>query len=1281
MSSPKVPKSAAPKFFSANPSPTDNAPIVANASSQKSLATQLWSTPKSDVSQSTPQDGGREEFYKSEAETAWDIIFDYLIDPTLFAGIEDLFRALDRKGNGRLDHYDLEQGLLSSGCPLTNTMVTELRKNLDKNGDGTVDLDEFLAAARENSARHAATNVLVQEAWDILNRFVINTTGMRQDVCTLFRRTGQENNVLAFDELSRGLRGLGLKISNPQLKALYPEIDANKDGKISLQEWVTAIEEYRQASPEEDAQTLLNAWDSILDETLTSDGLASIKSMFKLADVDGDGGLSLQELARGLLSCGIRMTPRQLRLLQRDLDENKDGDISFEEFESKVQRFQAASPLNREAADEAWDLAINVFMDPNRNESVSDMFRRMDKDGNLEVDISELAQGMASLGVPLTARQLRGFQKTLDSNGDGSISHSEFVQALRRERVKLEDALTDAWNKVIECTIGDVHGKVRDLFDSMDTSNDGVLDMTELSMGLRLMGISLSPRAERAFLKDVDTSGEGEVDFDEFLEGIRRYQQSSEIDEDAAHEAWQVLLKYFAGDTANAELHSLFKHFDEDKSQGLDLAELARGLLGIGLHLTSKQLRALQKSLDKNGDGKITFQEFMLSIEDKQANKLSGSWEQVTSTSDGATYWHNTVTGETSWDPPNILQKSVPSKMPAVNRSNDVHLPSSQPFAYSNYEKIPVDSEGVSAWDHILDFLFYPNLFEGIENLFRVLDRDGNGRLDYPELEKYFQTSGFMLTESMSAGLRKDLDKNGDGTVDLNELIASARVHGSRQSTKTVLTDEAWSILNKFVVESTRWGKGARILFKEIDTNNSNVLAFDDFLRGLRQLGLAISNDHIKALYLDMDTSKDGKISFAEWIVAIEEHDRATSVGDAQMLLNAWDFIMDVSLDPNGMGSIQKLFQVADVDGDGNLSLQELARGFLSCGIEMTPRQLRLIQHDLDENKDGSISYDEFTSKVQRFQATSPLNREAADEAWDLAINVFMDPNRNESVSDMFRRMDKDGNLEVDIDELAQGMVSLGVPLTARQLRGFQKTLDSNGDGSISHSEFVQALRLERVKLEDALTDAWNKVIECTIGDIKGKVRSLFDAMDTSNDGVLDMKELSMGLRLIGVNLPPRAERAFLKDVDTSGEGEIDFEEFLEGVRRFQQSSEIDEDAAHEAWIVLLKYFANEGSSTELRSLFVRMDENRNQSLDLAELARGLLGIGLHLTSKQLRALQKSLDKNGDGKITFQEFMLSIEDKQAIVAARAWEQVTSTSDGAMYWHNTITGETSWDAPP
>ena len=187
------------------------------------------------------------------------------------------------------------------------------------------------------------------------------------------------------------------------------------------------------------------------------------------------------------------------------------------------------------------------------------------------------------------------------------------------------------------------------------------------------------------------------------------------------------------------------------------------------------------------------------------------------------------------------------------------------------------------------------------------------------------------------------------------------------------------------------------------------------------------------------------------------------------MLIDAWDAVLDFALDPARRTSVGELFDAA-AGSDGLLSLDELAYGLVGCGLEINRRQLRLFQRDVDLNGDGSITRDEFMEAVRRFQTLCPVNRAAADEAWDACLDRLSGPGGFDAIAAMFAELGASGTGELGLDELGRGVVKLGVPLTARQMRAFQKALDGNNDGSISLAEFMEALHLEQGNVEAALT-------------------------------------------------------------------------------------------------------------------------------------------------------------------------------------------------------------------
>ena len=60
----------------------------------------------------------------------------------------DLFRSLDKNGDGILSKSEIEEGYDALGIPVS-PFINELMKKLDSNNNGTVDYNEFLVATQD----------------------------------------------------------------------------------------------------------------------------------------------------------------------------------------------------------------------------------------------------------------------------------------------------------------------------------------------------------------------------------------------------------------------------------------------------------------------------------------------------------------------------------------------------------------------------------------------------------------------------------------------------------------------------------------------------------------------------------------------------------------------------------------------------------------------------------------------------------------------------------------------------------------------------------------------------------------------------------------------------------------------------------------------------------------------------------------------------------------------------------------------------------------------------
>ncbi|CAF3062929.1 unnamed protein product [Rotaria socialis] len=131
--------------------------------------------------------------------------------------------------------------------------------------------------------------------------------------------------------------------------------------------------------------------------------------------------------------------------------------------------------------------------------------------------------------------------------------------------------------------------ELRDAFDLFDTDHSGKISQSELKHVLHALNIKANDHEVKMLLSQMDKDHSGEIDFNEFktVMGASYFKRCSK-----------------------QELQAAFKKFDEDSNGYITGNELDHILSRMGRHLSRAEIEAIVKSLDKSGDGKISFDEF-----------------------------------------------------------------------------------------------------------------------------------------------------------------------------------------------------------------------------------------------------------------------------------------------------------------------------------------------------------------------------------------------------------------------------------------------------------------------------------------------------------------------------------------------------------------------------------------------------------------------------------------------------------------------------------------------
>ncbi|KAK3771291.1 hypothetical protein RRG08_024370 [Elysia crispata] len=126
-------------------------------------------------------------------------------------------------------------------------------------------------------------------------------------------------------------------------------------------------------------------------------------------------------------------------------------------------------------------------------------FKLADKDGSGTLEINELRELLKEGNCNMPDSQIADVFVYFDGpKGDKRITMEEFNKGMRN----------------LEMFIG----KLRQLFDKFDTDKSGFLDKNELRKVMEFSGHKFTDSEINDILKGADSSGDGKISFDEFLQ-------------------------------------------------------------------------------------------------------------------------------------------------------------------------------------------------------------------------------------------------------------------------------------------------------------------------------------------------------------------------------------------------------------------------------------------------------------------------------------------------------------------------------------------------------------------------------------------------------------------------------------------------------------------------------------------------------------------------------------------------------------------------------------------
>ncbi|CAN7993378.1 unnamed protein product [Ixodes hexagonus] len=129
--------------------------------------------------------------------------------------------------------------------------------------------------------------------------------------------------------------------------------------------------------------------------------------------------------------------------------------------------------------------------------------------------------------------------------------------------------------------------------------------------------------------------------------------------------------------------------------------------------------------------------------------------------------------------------------------------------------------------------------------------------------------------------------------------------------------------------------------------------------------------------------------------------------------------------------------------------------------------------------------------------------------------------------------------------------------------------------------------------------------------EVEERLEKLFKKLDVNEDGQIDIKDLTTGLRKLGLPHSPGSAEKFIQASDTGKDGSVCFAEFVHYIIEHEKN---------------------------LMVVFKSLDTNRDGALDANEIQTSFQRLGVNIDHDEAVRLLRRMDKDGSLSISFEEW-------------------------------------------
>lgn len=321
-----------------------------------------------------------------------------------------------------------------------------------------------------------------------------------------------------------------LGLDDKQMKLLMAEADSDADGQIDYFEFVplavdliTSLQAKMevQATEEDQEDRARLAANEYMLHGMSKESLnAVILDVFKKADKDDSGSLTIAEFHTAINEADLGLTRKEINVLMHSVDVDLSGTISYEEF----------GPL-------CFDILVEILKDellqaqrnPGEMENyLLSQFSAADTGGVGTLKVAELRDAFKKADLGLTRLQILTVVSEAKQDEEGNVDYQDFAPKaanlchalldweVQRERQVAIQQLTDQ-DLVHGRTADEVFEVLVAACQAADPGGSGLLEMPVLSEAIAGCELELSAKEVHMLMNDAFPSEDGRIEYDNFV--------------------------------------------------------------------------------------------------------------------------------------------------------------------------------------------------------------------------------------------------------------------------------------------------------------------------------------------------------------------------------------------------------------------------------------------------------------------------------------------------------------------------------------------------------------------------------------------------------------------------------------------------------------------------------------------------------------------------------------------------------------------------------------------